>query len=171
MSILLSDGESLIKDWDYASGKGNDGKYHANLIVTSKRIISKISSKHYTSYEDVPLNTVKSVTCSQGKKSNFWPICGIILGVLFMIAVVGIILIVFCVKKLNQGEFSLCITTDGFENKSIVIGAVKDKGKGGFFSRLFSKFKRNKFKVRIDFNTANEICETIGAIILNNKAA
>ena len=170
MNILLANNERLIKDWDYAYGKGGNGKFHAYLTVTSKRIVSMITAKRFSSYQEVPLRAVKSIECSQNKKSNILPILGIIIGIPLIPVIVGILLIISCVKKLNQGEFSLSITTDGLEYPSLEIGALKNKGKG-FFGRLLSVFKRNKYKVNINFATASEICETIGAVILEHKQA
>lgn len=170
MNFKLSDNEQLVKSWDYAKGKDSRGKYEANLTVTSKRIVSLISTKRSTEYCEIPLDYVKSIECEQSQKSNILPILGIIIGVPLSIVIVGIFLIIHCAKLLNQGDFSVCINTHGVEGTSLEIGAIKNKGKG-FFSKLFSKFKKNKNKIKIDFNTANEICETIGAIILNNKVA
>ncbi len=170
MSIKLSNNEHLIKSWDYAKGKDSKGKYEANLTVTSKRIVSLISTKRSTEYCEIPLDHVKSIECKQFQRSNILPVLGIIVGIPLSIVIVGIFLIVHCVKLLNQGDFSVCINTHGIEGSPLEIGAIKDKGKG-FFGRLLSRFKKNKNKVKIDFNTANDICETIGAIILDNKAA
>ncbi len=172
MNIKLSNNEHLVKSWDYAKGKDNKVKYEANLTVTSKRIVSLISTKRSTEYSEIPLDNVKSIECEQFRKSNFLPILGIIIGIPLLIVIVGIFLIVHCVKLLNQGDFLVCINTHGAEGTSLVIGAIKNKGQG-FFSWLLSKFKKNKnkSKIKIDFNTANEICETIGAIILDHKQA
>ncbi len=168
MSIKLSNNERLIKNWDYAQGKDAKGKYEARLTVTSKRIISLVATKRSTEYSEIPLDYVKSVECTNGHKSNILPVLGIIVGVLLAVVIVGIFLIVHCVKLLNQGDFSLVINTKEEEGTALVLGAHKDKGKG-FFARF--KRNKNKNKIKIDFNTVNDICETIGAIILDNKAA
>ena len=74
MNFKLSDNEQLVKSWDYAKGKDGRGKYEANLTVTSKRIVSLISTKRSTEYCEIPLDYVKSIECEQFRKSNFLPI-------------------------------------------------------------------------------------------------
>lgn len=169
MSIKLSNNEHMIKNWEYAKGKGSKGKYEASLMVTSKRVISLVATKRAVDYTEIPLEYVKSIDCTQYHKSNVLPILGIIIGIPLSIVIVGIFLIVHCAKLLNQGDFSLTINTRGEEGTSLSVGAYKDKGKG-FFGRWVAWLK-GKNKIKIDFNTANDICETIGAIILDNKAA
>jgi hypothetical protein len=63
---------------------------------------------------------------------------------------------------LNQGSFQLEITTYGVEGSSLDISASKV---------LFRKKNCGRLSVSINREAAQEIVDTIGAIIIDNKAA
>lgn len=198
MKIQLSKDESIIRTWDYATyktgGKLFKQEHHdVSLTVTSKRIITHDTSEHSSIYEEIPLDSVISVWCEQNKKNIFWLIMGIILSVACLIVgivcsitkpsplgiiviVAAVCLLILYIHKLGQGNFRLALKTNTIDGLEIVIGAKRylEKGEGGLFRRLKNLIFGKKTGIRnmkINFAEVNDMCETIGAIILNNKAA
>lgn len=167
------------------------------LTVTNKRIVAGSKNPMRTDYEEVPLSAVKNVSVSHYQPSKLSAILmivfgalamilGVVLGVvipnntgmdsttgvytsdstnivyMFVLVVVGIILLVKGIKNLNQGIFTLVLTTAGVQSELMSLG----------FFKVFRNGKRVKsetVKVKIDNTVAQEIVETIGAIILENK--
>ena len=167
------------------------------LTVTNKRIVAGSKNPMRTDYEEVPLSAVKNVSVSHYQPSKLSAILMIVFGALAMIlgvvlgvvipnntgtdsttgvytsdstnivymlvlVVVGIILLVKGIKNLNQGICTLVLTTAGVQSELMSLG----------FFKVFRNGKRVKsetVKVKIDNTVAQEIVETIGAIILENK--
>ncbi|MBQ7369877.1 MAG: hypothetical protein IJW58_02760 [Clostridia bacterium] len=167
------------------------------LTVTNKRIVAGSKNPTRTDYEEVPLSAVKNVSVSHYQPSKLSAILMIVFGVLAMIlgvvlgvvipnntgtdsttgvytsdstnivymlvlVVVGIILLVKGIKNLNQGIFTLVLTTAGVQSELMSLGFFKVFRNG-------KKVKSETVKVKIDNTVAQEIVETIGAVILENK--
>ncbi len=162
MGIQLAQNERLIKSWDYSKSKQRRDKSVANLSVTDKRIITSLISKNTTEVSEIPLNSVKAINCTRDKRPNIWAILEILLGIATLIVIVGILLIVDGVKRLNQGNFVLEIITYGDEGSSLLLGATKKKS---------SRRNKGKLKVTLNHKAIDEIASSIGAIILENKAS
>ena len=160
--MLLAKDEVVIKNWDYAHAKQKRIKTTASLTVTNKRIVYTLENQERIDRQEVPLCDVKTIACEKRTASNFWPIVMIIFGALLSIVIVGIPLLINGIRSLNQGSFQLEITTYGLEGSSLDISASKV---------LFRTKNRGRLSVSIDRNAAQEIVDTIGAIIIDNKAA
>jgi hypothetical protein len=160
--MLLAKDEVVIKNWDYAHAKQKRIKTTASLTVTNKRIVYTLENQERIDRQEVPLQDVKTIACEKRTASNFWPIVMIVFGALLSIVIVGIPLLIKGIRSLNQGSFQLEITTYGVEGSSLDISASKV---------LFRKKNRGRLSVSINREAAQEIVDTIGAIIIDNKAA
>jgi hypothetical protein len=160
--MLLAKDEVIIKNWDYAHAKQKRIKTTASLTVTNKRIVYTCENQQRIDRQEIPLQEVKTIACEKRIAPNFWPIVKIIFGGLLSIVLIGIPLLLSGIRSLNQGSFTLEITTYGQEGSSMDLRASK---------MLFRKKNRGTLKVSIDRTIVQEIVDSIGAIIIDNKAA
>ena len=176
--MTLANGEQIIKDWEYATQKGSTGKLKKSLIVTNKRIVHEMHSHIARSHQEIPLNSVKSISMSSVRKTPIGAILAIILGIIIAIVglvmgggengtsvimlsslILGAILIVIGILGLGHGAFTLEITTSGLEGSSLYIGT----------SNIVTKRKKQKkVKIKIDLKVVDDIMDTLGAILLDN---
>ena len=177
--MTLANGEQIIKDWEYATQKGSTGKMKKSLIVTNKRIVHEMHSHIARSHNEIPLNSVKSISMSSVRKTPVGAILAIIFGAIIAIAglvmgfgqngtmatmlpmlLVGVILIVIGILGLGHGAFTLEIATKGLEGSSLYIGT----------SNIVTKKRRKqkKVKIKIDLKVVDDIMDTLGAILLDN---
>ena len=179
--MTLANGEQIIKDWEYATQKGSTGKLNKSLIVTNKRIVHEMHSHIARSHQEIPLNSVKSISMSSVRKTPIGAILAIIFGIIVAAAglylglfsgegasvstmlpilLVGILFIVIGVLGLGHGAFTLEITTSGLEGSSLYIGT----------SNIVTKRrkKEKKVKIKIDLKVVDDIMDTLGAILLDN---
>ena len=197
MNIKLSKDENLIRTWDYASykkgGKFFKKEHHdVSLTLTSKRIITLDTSERSSEYEEIPLDSVISVNCKQYRKNIFGLVLGIIFSVVALITgivlsimfpsvgigllVIAVCLLIFFIIRLGQGSFILTLKTNTIDGLEITLGenSYIKKGESGIFKRIIHFFfgkKVGKRKMKINFADVNDMCETIGAIILDHKQA
>ena len=179
--MVLAKDEVLIKDWNYASGKtGLLFGLHteAKIAVTNKRVIYTAENERKIARQEIPLKAAKSVYSSHETVSKLGAIMLMILGVILAVvgivltlqdsalAILGIVAIVLGAvvawlgyTRLNQGAFSLTITTCGIEGESMAVSA----------SRMLGKRQAPVMKVKIHNDIAREIVEEIGAIIAENR--
>ncbi len=179
--MVLAKDEVLIKDWNYASGKtGLLFGLHteAKIAVTNKRVIYTAENERKIARQEIPLKAAKSVYSSHETVSKLGAIMLMILGVILVVAgivltlqdsalaILGIVAIVLGAvvawlgyTRLNQGAFSLTITTCGIEGESMAVSA----------SRMLGKRQAPVMKVKIHNDIAREIVEEIGAIIAENR--
>lgn len=180
--MVLAKDEVLIKDWNYASGKtGLLFGLHteAKIAVTNKRVIYSAENERKIARQEIPLKAAKSVYSSHETVSKLGAIMLILLGI--VLAIVGIVLMVikdgdllplglvaivlgialalWGYNRLNQGAFSLTITTCGIEGESMAVSA----------SRMLGKRQAPVMRVKIHNDIAREIVEEIGAIIAENR--
>lgn len=147
MNLALSNGEAIVKSWNYGKLKGwflTKGSF--NLTVTNKKIISTYECKNEISRTDYDLNSIKGVLVAYEMKRRF-----------------------FIFKR---GALSISFTTSLFDEVSIV-GLSAIRNKNSFLSRIpiigwF--FGGGKKKVKVDVNAAKDIVENLSSMILNNKA-
>lgn len=186
--MVLAKDETIVKEWEYAKSRTAMGfldkvETKSTLTVTNKRLISTAKSERKVEKKEIPLESIKSVSYSHEVPSKLSAIISIalgiitiILGILLMnsdemedallgmvglaIIVIGVVLIIRGIKRLNQGIFTMVITTFGREGEALEIGAA----------RLFKKLaKGGKLKVQINNDIIDEIVDTLGAIIIDNK--
>jgi uncharacterized membrane protein len=179
--MVLAKDEVLIKDWNYASGKtGLLFGLHteAKIAVTNKRVIYTAENERKIARQEIPLKAAKSVYSSHETVSKLGAILLMLLGVVLAIAgivllfakgifpilgvvalVLGAVVVWLGYTRLNQGAFSLTITTCGIEGESMAVSA----------SRMLGKRQAPVMKVKIHNDIAREIVEEIGAIIAENR--
>lgn len=155
--MKLAKCEKILKKWPYAHVINGVVDSECNLVVTNKRIISEKISKREISKIEVNLDAIKGLSVYRGAKSNFWPIVGIIFCIPLCFAIVGIPLLIKCIKLLNQGMFDLDLITDG-----------SYKGIAGV-AKLFAPINKGKVKIKINKDICNEVVDTLGAIILDKS--
>ena len=180
--MQLANNEHIIREWEYAtskSGVADLNKTKATLTVTNKRIVHDVRNKLEVSRDEIQLHDVKGVHMSHATKSKAGPVMTIILGVIIMIAgiiitaqagaallpvflVLGGIIVVLGILKLRGGALTLSITTRHAEGTSLSIGAWGGKKLG--------KSKGGQLKVTVNNVVADEIIDTIGAIIIDSQA-
>ena len=108
------------------------------------------------------MKEVKTIASEKRIAPNFWPIVKIIFGGLLSLVLIGIPLLLSGIRSLNQGSFTIEITTYGQEGSSMDLSASK---------MLSNKKNRGRLKVSINREVVQEIVDTIGAIVLDNKEA
>ena len=160
--MLLAKDEVVIKQWDYAHAKQKRIQTTASLTLTNKRIVYTCENQQRIDRQEIPLSEVKTIASEKRVASNFWPIVKIIFGGLFSLVLIGIPLLLDGIKSLNQGSFTIEITTYGQEGSSMDLSASK---------MLTRKKNRGTLKVSINREVVQEIVDSIGAIIIDNKAA
>ena len=164
--MVLAQGESLIKSWNYADSKTGGVfkkvKTHATIDVTNKRIIYTAESKNAMDRQEIFLNDVKTLSFSRFAKGNLWAIIKIVFFGLLSIVIVGIPGLIRSIKSLNQGSFEMDITLNGDQTDGISVKASK--------IILPKKQKTTKVKVMINRAIVNELVDTLGAVVVENKA-
>lgn len=164
--MVLAKGEVLIKDWNYANSKSgglfSKVETHANLSVTSKRIIYSAESKRSVERQEIPLDKVKTLSMSRSAEANGWIIFRIIFFAIFSVILIGIPGLVRAIKELNSGMFHLEITTEGITTPSLEVETQKTVVRK-------RRAKNQKVKIMIDKHVVEEIIDELGAIIVENK--
>lgn len=156
--MKLASNEQILRSWTYASTKQGSERSELKLTVTNKRIVSDEIGTTRKTRQEVPLDAVKSLAF-QRETGTGWLL--IILGVLLLVVLVGVVLIYFGVKKLMSGEFSFVISTYGEEGTPLEMGVSVAYGGSKKAARL---------KIKIDQHMAEEIMDTLGAIVVENRA-
>ena len=173
--MFLASSESKIKEWEYGSVKIKRKVTKSTLTVTNKRIIKTERSATKLEQQEIPISSVKSIHCTHDVPSKLGAILMIIFGILLMVVgayimmeesdymipavvgvVLGLIMMIAGIKRLNQGQFSLVITTVGVEGESLTAGLVKwykKVGRGG------------KMKVKINNAVVEDLIASLGAIV------
>ena len=173
--MVLANGEQVYKTWEYEDRKANDVK--ASLTVTNKRIVSMTESNNRIFRQEVPLEEVKSFSCSHQitTKNRSWFL--ILLGILaiggacFLIykkydwmysipaLVLGVIFLLLGLRHSKSGDFFLKILTKGPQEATMKLGIIG----------LFKKGAEEAISVKCDVDVANDIINTLGAYIIEGK--
>ena len=165
--MVLAQGENLIKSWNYADSKSgglfNKVKTHATIDITNKRIVYTAENANAVDRQEIFLNQVKTLSMSRSSKGNLWAIIKIVFFGILSIVLIGIPGLLRSIKELNQGSFEMSITVDGVMTEALAVTASKIV--------LPKKMKTSKVKVLINKAVVNEIVDTIGAVIVENKYA
>ena len=164
--MVLAQGENLIKSWNYADSKAGGlfkkVKTHATIDVTNKRIVYTAESANAMDRQEIFLNDVKTMSFSRFAKGNLWTIIKIVFFAILSIVIIGIPGLVRSIKALNQGSFEMAITLNGAQTEGIAVHASKIV--------LPKKAKTTKVKVLINKAVVNELVDTLGAVVVENKA-
>ncbi len=165
--MVLAQGENLIKSWNYADSKTgglfNKVKTHATIDVTNKRIVYTAENKNAMDRQEIFLNDVKSLSFSRFAKGNFWAIVKIVFFGILSLVLIGIPGLMRSIKELNQASFDMVIMLNGTETEGLAVRASKIV--------LPKKAKSTKVKVKVNKAIVNEVVDTLGAVIAENKAA
>ncbi len=164
--MVLAQGENLIKSWNYADSKAggllSKVKTKATIDVTNKRIVYTAENANAMDRQEVFLDQVKTLSFSRFAKGNIWAIIKIVFFGILSLVIVGIPGLIRSIKELNQGSFEMVLTLDGTETEGLAVRASKIV--------LPKKAKNTKVKVLINKAVVNEIVDTLGAVIVENKA-
>lgn len=177
--MKLAQNEQIIKEWEYATSQNRADTMKHSLTVTNKRIIAASRGAHKVTQEEVATSDVKSVSLSHYVPSKFFAILMIVLSVvslavgiflfvhdedtaLYGIPLVALfaILLLIGIMNLHQGVFTLTLMTEGTQSFLLGLGAM----------RLVRKSKKKgATKVKVNNEVADEIMETLGALIVEAK--
>lgn len=162
MKIKEANGENVIKSWDYATEKNKrTGSSTASLTVTNKRIIAVKSGKISLEREEIAIDDVIGVSVGIDRpKISWW---NVFCGVVWFIAIIGIVILVKEYLRLKQGAFALVLHTreEGGSGLELYVNSIKPKKN--------SRRKNNKIKIALDRACAYEIAEEVGAMIIENR--
>lgn len=154
MDIRLSTGEEIVKQWDYAKTKQRAGRTKFSLILTNKRLVSLSESRKQISRDDFLLKNICGVSATCGQNKTLF-----VLGVILCLTIIGMIIGIPLVILGSRKKLSLSIYGEFMDTSVIDTGTVS--------SGLFGIFKRKKkTKIKIDGKQAEDIVESIGALIL-----
>lgn len=154
MDIRLSTGEEIVKQWDYAKTKQRAGRTKFSLILTNKRLVSLSESRKQISRDDFLLKNINGVSATCGQNKTLF-----VLGVILCLTIIGMIIGIPLVRLGSRKKLSLSIYGEFMDTSVIDTGTVS--------SGLFGIFKRKKkTKIKIDGKQAEDIVESIGALIL-----
>lgn len=176
--MLLAKDEVLIKEWCYANRKSLFDNVQSTLTLTNKRIISSERGNLAVEQHEVPLDYVKGISTMRAKNSLFGAIVCFVFAFIFLLmgaammagevfvgGAIFIFLMMMCLALgvvqilFRKGVFALVLTTEGKEGTPIIAGAA---------SRRFVKKVANFFIVQVDLAVADDIIETIGALVIEN---
>ena len=179
--MVLAQGETVIKEWEYGTSKKKMDVTHHSLTVTNKRIVAMSKGAHKTTREEVPVSAVKTVSLSHFVPSKVLAIVLIVLGAILavvglvtmfgeegsvtgglLLIVLGALLIVFGVSRLNQGAFTLYLTTDKAQGDLMSLGITRVLG--GIFKK-----KDVMMKVKVKNEVIDDIMDSLGAIVVANR--
>ena len=134
----LAKNEELIKVWNYAVYKEDDGDEPAKLALTNKRLIWEKSGKRNKQRKEVPIKDISCVSFKERIGSNAGGIVTLILGLIMLgvgvylalsmiylvaVAVVGLILFIVGICMLGKGAVDMEVYLNGVHTKAIDIGA------------------------------------------------
>lgn len=154
MDIRLSTGEEIVKQWDYAKTKQRAGRTKFSLILTNKRLVSLSESRKQISRDDFLLKNICGVSATCGQNKTLF-----VLGVILCLTIIGMIIGIPLVRLGSRKKLSLSVYGEFMDTSVIDTGTVS--------SGLFGIFKRKKkTKIKIDGKQAEDIVESIGALIL-----
>ena len=155
MDIRLSTGEEILKQWDYAKTKQRAGRTKFSLILTNKRLVSLAESRKQISRDDFLLKNINGVSATCGQNKTLF-----VLGVILCLTIIGMIIGIPMVILGSRKKLSLSIYGEFMDTSVIDTGTASASGLFGIFKR------KKKTKIKIDGKQAEDIVESIGAMIL-----
>ncbi len=191
LDFKMAHGEHLLREWEYGRGRK---RFSATLILTNMRIISYSRSSGRYDCSEILLGNVKSIHGERKRAiSGFFSVLGVVLEIMLGIALIcvglgfilggprmqiilgpwstiltilflpsillGILLLVHAIIRLRRSEVRLVIATKGGEGTPLAVGKTSDE----------ELAPRTKFKIAISNSVFDDICQTIGALVLDMK--
>lgn len=188
LDFKMARGERLLREWEYGRGRK---RFSATLILTNMRIISYSRSSGRYDCSEILLGNVKSIHGERKRAiSGFFPVLGVVLEIMLGIAFIcvglvfvslnllvdeinmgpwwpivslsltllGVLFIVHAIIRLRRNEVRLVIATKGAEGTPLAVGKTPDEESAS-----------RKFKIAISNSVFDDICQTIGALVLDIK--
>ena len=195
MNLALGTNEQLLKSWDYVTTKYKSEEYVSNLTVTSHRIISCKTSKNLIDYQEIPLNSVKTIRCYREKKSNGGPISAIVFGVIFILLAIALFVLPMLNLDILDAQYNLAFYIAGgvLVLAGIIMIAVgaNHLNRGMFLLQIIAvglgvtpieisvrstnaKFDRapeDSLIGKINIPVIDDICESLGAEVVSYNMA
>lgn len=188
LDFKMAHGEHLLREWEYGRGRK---RFSATLILTNMRIISYSRSSGRYDCSEILLGNVKSIHGERKRAiSGFFSVLGVVLEIMLGIALIctglgfvslnffvdgismgpwlfiyllqallGIPFLVHAIIRLRRSEVRLVIATKGGEGTPLAVGKMTDE----------ELAPRTKFKIAISNSVFDDICQTIGALVLDMK--
>ena len=181
----LSEGEQIIKSWEYAVEKEGKDETHAYLTITNKRVISSVENSHKYAFSEILLQYIRKIDASRDTQSSKGLLAllaallmagGIILTFILIVnnlyqsylvyplimIVAGIVLFIIAILSKKKGLFYLSFSVAESGSGAVAIYANTMKHK---------KESMNTIYIQVDFKLIDEMLSSIGAIILENTVA
>lgn len=175
MTSVYAQGESVIKEWRLGQTKGKkQGDIVSTLTVTNKRLIYIENSKFGAKREEEQLSCIRSVSgVVMHGKMRIWKV---IISTILCVVIVGFFMLWKEYKRSRKGYYSIqikTIQTLGLDSYTRNFGrqyAGEVAQKKGLFGRLRARLQdENELEVEFDPKIINEILETLGSIIMENR--
>ena len=176
--MFLAHDEKLINEWEYAKSKNSKNVTTYTLTVTNKRIVSTEVSTNVVVQREIPISSVQNVAFMHYKPSILGGVLLVVLGILFMVAglfmpkiiklplyymaipiAIGLIILIIGISKFKKSSFVVSLTANTAEERSLLSLGVENR------KAVKVSSKNNKFYAKVNDNAANEIMDTLGAII------
>ena len=168
MTVTLASNEQIVKEWIYASDKNSRIEY--TLLVTNKRIVACDSSRKHSHRIEIANENIAGVETEYDKKGVktgiFVMLAGlaaVVLGIIvhYVMAIVGAVSIIVgivlaCVLK--RAQLVVCVFSKSRYENVLCVG-VSSLAQN-------KRIRESKTKIVINRDVAEEIVETLGAIIL-----
>ena len=173
MALILSDGERVIKSWDYGVQQDSEKSVTKNVTVTNKRLICSAENERYITRYETGISNILSVSSGySATKTNrkLYMILSIVKAICLAVALITKIyyiaigavvfvalMIVFLVKMSRERSvvtFYLNVRTKGASEEAVNIGTTARDEFG------------EMWYVAIDEEISREIVDTIGALLL-----
>lgn len=189
--MKLAQGEHIVGEWQYAAVKTKKGfsknKAEASLVLTNKRLVHDIVDKTSICRDEIQLKEITSISYFHSQKPNFWVWVKIVFGIILVPVILGIFILKKAIPQLGAGDFTLSVTTAGYENVALSIGADKPQEasatggliKGlllfipnlilGIFGIKLGKPKEVVKNMHVAHSVINEIIDTLGATVMDSK--
>lgn len=178
MSLILSDGERVIKSWDYGVQQDSEKSVTKNVTVTNKRLVCSAENERYITRYETGISNILSVSSGYSatkSKRKLYVILSIVMALLtaiclavalitkiYYIAIGAVVfvalMIVFLVKMSRERSvvtFYLNVRTKGASEEAVSIGTSSAHNEFG-----------EMWYVAIDEEVSREIVDTIGALLL-----
>ncbi len=169
--MILAQNETIVKEWQYGSSQIKDEKIDYSLVVTNKRVISAQHGKLTNARQEVCVDDICAISTSNVKQSILGAIILIALGALFAIiglvsiGVAGVLVGIFVAAL---GVIALLKASSNFE--VYVYTNTRDHLSLAISRSTFIRKRAGKvLKIKVDKAMADEIVETLGAIVLGAK--
>jgi len=186
MALKLSDGERIVKSWDYSKQRESNSKNIVkNVTVTTKRLVCSSQEAQFVTRTEISLGNIQSVSSgysmTKGHKTLYLilallmialAVAAVFLSINYKMyfilvgsaafTVLSVIFFVIMAKQKNTASFYLKVRTSGLSEEAVSIGDSTYKS---------GKIKKDVditevLQIDVDEAISKEIVDTIGALLL-----